>query len=433
MAYLSIGIAWLWLVAVIAILSEAALVGIIARLVTTTLDNSDIEGVSLAATIFDILTLAFLLAVTVTILPSLNRSVRRSAQPFTRAGGILGAAVTLVASVISMYVLAWTYSPERLGQNDSSSQRLASAGFAVWALALTSQLMLLCLLALQQTQRDDGTQEETRERLPPASSSKRSISVHLKSLAPPLPFFPASPTYSTTSSQSPRSSLRHSLHQSVHPVTSKTRLTLSNPFSGKGTQNTQSRETSIDGARNDGFQSWDTSAVQTFAEHPMQQQRAVQRARLETIPGSRPASPAKPLDGPFPDPPTPEEPTLPQSPASFADDSIPSPFRNASVSTSRRPSTANSQSHIHPLFRTESPAPPPLASPGTTVTASPLAGQVLSGEAWDQHRIRSDSPYSSPLLQARSRAPSLKSQKSWPWLVGEAEDVPPVPSSKPAG
>lgn len=37
-----------------------------------------------------------------------------------------------------------------------------------------------------------------------------------------------------------------------------------------------------------------------------------------------------------------------------------------------------SESHIHPLFRSDSPTPPPAVSAGTVVTAAPLAGKVIS-------------------------------------------------------
>lgn len=42
----------------------------------------------------------------------------------------------------------------------------------------------------------------------------------------------------------------------------------------------------------------------------------------------------------------------------------------------RSDSTSTLQSHIHPLFRTDSPLPPPAASPGTIFTASPWGGHV---------------------------------------------------------
>jgi hypothetical protein len=46
---------------------------------------------------------------------------------------------------------------------------------------------------------------------------------------------------------------------------------------------------------------------------------------------------------------------------------------------------SHSEAHIHPLFRSDSPTPPPTATPGTIVFAAPHAGQVIS----DRQSIRS--------------------------------------------
>lgn len=64
------------------------------------------------------------------------------------------------------------------------------------------------------------------------------------------------------------------------------------------------------------------------------------------------------------------------------------------------------ESHIHPLFRSDSPDPPPVATPGTSVIASPNAGRVIRHQLSTQslRRIRSGSlPMSrSPLSQQGS-------------------------------
>jgi len=91
-------------------------------------------------------------------------------------------------------------------------------------------------------------------------------------------------------------------------------------------------------------------------------------------------SPAKALDGPF----SPVEPArddsflhtesplaTPTSP-SFPEGRFPFPSRE------RTSSVATDQSHIHPLFRTDSPLPPPVASPGTILTASQWGGQIVT-------------------------------------------------------
>jgi hypothetical protein len=66
------------------------------------------------------------------------------------------------------------------------------------------------------------------------------------------------------------------------------------------------------------------------------------------------------------------------------------------------PAHANtSEAHIHPLFRSDSPIPPPAATPGTVVVASPDAGRILASRQSIQSlkRLRSGSlpPAPSPL------------------------------------
>lgn len=60
--------------------------------------------------------------------------------------------------------------------------------------------------------------------------------------------------------------------------------------------------------------------------------------------------------------------------------------------------------HIHPLFRSDSPTPPPMATPGTTVTASPDAGKVIHHAPSNQslRRLRSGSLLAQPSPLSRS-------------------------------
>lgn len=57
------------------------------------------------------------------------------------------------------------------------------------------------------------------------------------------------------------------------------------------------------------------------------------------------------------------------------------------------PDSSVNELHIHPLFRSDSPTPPPAASPGTVVLAAPNAGQVISrqGSMQSISRLRSGS------------------------------------------
>ncbi|KAE8351684.1 hypothetical protein BDV28DRAFT_158525 [Aspergillus coremiiformis] len=67
------------------------------------------------------------------------------------------------------------------------------------------------------------------------------------------------------------------------------------------------------------------------------------------------------------------------------------------------------ESNIHPLFRSNNPTPPPTALPGTTVIASPEAGQTISIKALQRMRsinsVRSYTPQSkSPLFERIGQA-----------------------------
>ncbi|WEW56470.1 hypothetical protein PRK78_001914 [Emydomyces testavorans] len=73
--------------------------------------------------------------------------------------------------------------------------------------------------------------------------------------------------------------------------------------------------------------------------------------------------------------------------------SIRTPSPSLSIASSRR-CVPPMQDNIHPLFRSDSPSVPPVASPGTTVTASPFAGHTISISALNQ--IRTQSPLSRP-------------------------------------
>ncbi|GAD97925.1 hypothetical protein AOR_1_1104184 [Paecilomyces variotii No. 5] len=69
-----------------------------------------------------------------------------------------------------------------------------------------------------------------------------------------------------------------------------------------------------------------------------------------------------------------------------------------------RSRTVSLESHIHPLFRSDSPSPSPTPSPGTVLTASPAAGQTINTHT--VRKIRSSS-----LLQTSKPLPSIDSSE----------------------
>ena len=182
---------------------------------------------------------------------------------------------------------------------------------------------------------------------------------------------------------------RSSMSQSIHPTTSKTRL-----LALKEKGRLPSLDSSIYRSSGDDSDPWDASPP-THPKHRF----------LETIPAS---------------------PMLPRNPSldSASDLEPPAPIRQRSRSYSpvaraprqmmmQSPNASSDELHIHPLFRSDSPTPPPMATPGTSVMASPDAGKVIPHRPSNPslRRIRSSSlaSASSPLSRRNSfEAPSLK-------------------------
>lgn len=189
--------------------------------------------------------------------------------------------------------------------------------------------------------------------------------------------YPSSPTATEA-----LNSLRSSLSVVVRPVTSRTRL-ITRQHSFPRDSKSSSLDISLRDrtSQDDGFDTWDTSGVGShIRETVMQSSPPTTRGPcLETIPGSRSPSPAKALDGPY------NLPSPPQSPTHFS---------RPSSSRRQRSASASNEDHIHPLFRTSSPTPPPTATPGTRITATPLAGQLMDAQAL--RRMRSGSLPASP-------------------------------------
>lgn len=370
-----------WVFSALAFISQIIVSAVAIHLASTALILTQMHGVAVAASVLDVCVLPLLLAPIGTRRLSLGR---RSLTALYATCSI----IALVAALLSVYLFGWTLQ-HTAGR---SSRGLAAAGVAFWVLAVIAETGLFAYLLWPQRSQDDAQAGEvTVERPSPVRSIKRSLSVHLATLTPTPPKFNRSKTepYSPADSgyaPSPTSSIRNSMSQALRPMGSKTRLL--RRISGADSPSLySSRRHSLETIRqpDDGFETWDTSAVEEgYIDSPTIRKA---KMRLDPIPGSRPVSPAKPLDGPFREQSledqSPEDIPLPESPlqkhafASLSSESL-SSLRGFQPMALRRPSTG--QSHIHPLFRPESPMPPPLASPSTVITASPYAGQIVSQE-----------------------------------------------------
>lgn len=420
-----------WVTTIISIASLGA-VGAIAILLATTdmVSNSWIRNLTLAAGALDIVCLlGAVFAATLFLLRSARRCQLSSCS--------ILALIALASALITIYSLAWLWSWNRNhngeDQEHNTISALIQAGFAVWAISSTSQILMYAIIVWPYKRNDtDLPASELAARLQQVQSPKRSLSVRLMSLSSPrsspLDRAMSDPTASHFSSPSlsPRSSFRRSVTHAIRPMTSKTRLLFRTSVASRDSPSLYSGcGASSDTARpQNEFRDWDTSGAVGQEEQPNDSFFSTRstRPRLETIPGSRPVSPARPLDGPFKPSDAAEDYPLPDSPMAspaLVQSEIGS-VRTRPRAPSRAHSNHSQEAHIHPLFRSESPNPPPIASPGTIITASSYAGQVVNPEqsyfppprilrSAQGSRPASPSPLSPASSVARSRQGSTRS------------------------
>ncbi len=214
------------------------------------------------------------------------------------------------------------------------------------------------------------------------------------------------------------SSIRSTLSQVIRPITSKTRLISPSSGGASGASSQRSsawRPASLAGSNTspastftarerearpsiEDFDSWDTSAVDPQSRQTVLETSASPSAVagrfLETIPASpttsRSPSPGTPLDLEPPRSRQRRRRSRSYSPATSMR-SLNDGTRMRSHSHSQSPPP--NEAHIHPLFRSDSPTPPPaVSSAGTVVTAAPNGGQVLAADAQSlRSRMRSGS------------------------------------------
>lgn len=245
----------------------------------------------------------------------------------------------------------------------------------------------------------------------------------------------------TPTTPRPKSSLRSSSSTKVGPGSSRSKLIQ------------DSAKSSFDGfpagealPLDNGFDRWDTSSVHQEVRATLQSSSPVTRSGLETIPGSRPESPSNALEGPF----LPSSPHAATADAATAVDWVPSSSGKASWSSPPPPSSPPNfsrpgSSHrnkavfhsrvdelVHPLFRTNSPNPVPIAAPGTTITASPIAGQAITPQTLNRmrsatftHSSATERPASNATSADGAVSGSLGPGSPGPSIV-EEDDLPPI-------
>ncbi len=329
---------------------------------------------------------------------------------------VYGASVAAVSLVLAGVTLVWVVIRQAdLPKEVVGVHAMVILGlwFGAWGMTLALQIAFYVMLGLW-TRRILKTQSVGRLdlnfgiRLPPTDevrpqtrdTQRTSFSQNVTLHSPPR----------TPTSKRPASS-RWSSSTRVGPGSSRIKLVKGSARSSLDFPPFPAGEAmSIDSA----FDSWDTSSVhREMRVAAMTSSPPIpRRTGLETIPGSRPESPADALDGPF----LPPSPTMysssphatssetaeaigwyPTSPLTQQKSSPPSSPPNFSRPTSSQHNKTfghtflqDSPMHdlIHPLFRPNSPEPPPVAIAGTMVIASPTANQPITPRTLS--RIRSN-------------------------------------------
>ncbi|KAL6712820.1 hypothetical protein ACLMJK_009661 [Lecanora helva] len=359
-----------------------------------------------------------------------------------------------------------------------------TATFVVWAVTVLGYLIYYFTLAWvlkaatkisQQRFSIDDTNTGSQEMVE-ASRPATGTTIHSNPFQEQSVSVPPSLTHSGGTS-----SIRSSFSTIQRPASSK-----KGGMSRQASWKQRSRASSFDyvsgrPSQDEGFDSYDISTVSSqIRETVLQAKLPMKTSGLEPIPGSRSPSPAKALEGPFfqtspsitppasplPQPPVSQPNSVPTSPIDRPPDlpnysfvfPPPSPPPSGPLpATPRQPSfsrpgsrsgplsragsitipqsrqgsksRAPSEDHIHPLFRTSSPTPPPSASANTTVTAAPEGGQLIDDQML--RRIRSGSLPSSPSPLVRSESlPDVHNSKVPPSPGLDSMPAPFSPSTR---
>ncbi|KAI6092428.1 hypothetical protein F4821DRAFT_134745 [Hypoxylon rubiginosum] len=354
--------------------------------------------------------------------------------------GLVSSIVASVASVVMLVLMGQTDLPETLFQIPSANFLIGSAIALVCAFVGQLIFIVVYFVVHRMPDSEQALSLHTNEdgpRSPPihvksipysrtAPATTQTSLASTKTKARTLADYPTPPGSSGGRSMAETmSSIRTSLSHTVRPSPSKTGLLSSGSRTGRRPASIDSngyRERSS--VTEDGFDSWDTSSVDPQNRQIVVETSPPIRSRfLETIPASpttsRSPSPGCPLDL--------EPPKRNRRSRSYSP--LPRPHHERSLT----PQSTSGELHIHPLFRSDSPVPPPAATPGTMVVAAPNAGQTISEKSLT--RMRSGSLPTGPGNLSRQgsydsfrKSPSpnpdrLRAEE----LAGERKMTPPIP------
>ncbi|OCT49294.1 hypothetical protein CLCR_04826 [Cladophialophora carrionii] len=359
------------------------------------------------------------------------------------AGGTSVAVLGIVISGVALVWLATRQSdlPTRILQ--AAPATLIGIWFAIWAITSVLQIVLYCLLYswarnVLTAQRASRLDMDFRARGPSLSTILRPTTQHTtQSFGSQEPTLHSSPRTPISKGES---LTRRSSSTKVGPGSSKSKVVrYSNQWSSEAVPFPAGEAMSPDSA----FDDWDTSSVHREMRAAIHSSPSPTPGGLETIPGSPPESTI--LEGPFlPEPQSPISSSPPHAATSDTavwssspgqlKSSPPSSPINFSRPTSRPTSSYNNkpppqfepfesskQELIHPLFRSNSNRPPPIATSGTMLTASPMANTLITPKTLA--RLRSNSP---PVQRCVDTMPSIDKPT-------RQDDDPSVPDSPTLG
>ncbi|RMZ67142.1 UV excision repair [Pyrenophora seminiperda CCB06] len=379
--------------------------------------QSSLVNIAAVASTFGVVSFCCIGLYTVHHVGNIRGALERSGQARNVLVSIIvfvsGVALLITLVLIIMIKSRWTEvtaGPTVAPISDWESH--VSGQIAAWAISCVSQIALYSSPLWNDKAQNvqivvtSGPRDSVMSEFRSSRPEKLNFGKPTRPLTPPSAFQEPdsltalpSPTFSTRSSQSLKS-FRDSLRHVVRPVTSRTTLISHRSFTRDVPASIYSNRQSIETvSQSDGFESWDTSSVSLPARESVLQQTVPYRGpNLEPIPGSRPNSPARALDGPF----------LSELPEEDDEELTPPPRMMPDIS--RPPSPAVSEAHIHPLFRSESPSglPPPMATPGTSILASPLSSEAIACPPRMFNRMRSNSGRSQATV-----APSIRQTRSF--------------------
>jgi hypothetical protein len=350
--------------------STTALATFITLFAASVLVPTPIHMHATVAAVFDILAITILFIFVV-----FYTCTARNLESYKWALAVATLLPFTIAMIMSIYVLGWMYNNLPLIETHDSSNNIASmvaAALAMWTFSLISLGVYAGLYWRSKSSLPDSvlfTSDPLQSCMDLGEQKTQALS--LNTLSPYTPNFSRPVSTFSDVSDEPSTSIKSSVRNSVQQFL---RHGKSSRNSHKQSESVRSSSTS-ERRPSDGFETWNVATASDTVEavDALTALRAAQPHRLETIPGSRPVSPANPLDGPFPEACEEDEEAdeVPESPG----------FPLFAPSLHRRPSHQQlnqDQTHIHPLFRSDSPLPSPAASPGTIITSSPFAGQVVS-------------------------------------------------------